>query len=94
MQQKVINKILGNILYKKFDRVCDALQTVLNNDQLQLDETTEKLLSQLRERNKIVSLDLKQFVETYLIEIASLTDKRDTSKHEQQITVWRRERQE
>ncbi|CAF1337814.1 unnamed protein product [Rotaria sp. Silwood1] len=71
-----------------------ALQTILNNDQLQLDETTEKLLSQLRERNKIVSLDLKQFVETYLIEIASLTDKRDTSKHEQQITVWRRERQE
>jgi hypothetical protein len=31
---------LGNILYKKFGRVCDALQTIIDNDQLQLDETT------------------------------------------------------
>jgi len=33
-------KILGNILYKKFGRICDLLQTILDNDQLQLDETT------------------------------------------------------
>ncbi len=32
-------KILGNILYKKFGRVCDALQTIIDNDRLQLDET-------------------------------------------------------
>jgi hypothetical protein len=31
---------LGNILYKKFGRICDALQTIIDSDQLQLDETT------------------------------------------------------
>ncbi|CAF3779232.1 unnamed protein product [Adineta steineri] len=129
-------QILGNILYKKFGRVCDILQTILDNAQLQVDEgimkilekeldayvynpeeskenlpqsayrrlelipeaardiIKEKLLPQLRERNKIVSLDLKQFVETNLIDQAKLADKRDTSKHEQQINIWSRERQE
>ncbi len=31
---------MGNILYKKFGRVCDLLQTIIDNDQLQVDETT------------------------------------------------------
>ncbi|UJR08675.1 hypothetical protein I4U23_012933 [Adineta vaga] len=129
-------QILGHILYKKFGRVCDALQTVLDNDKLQIDEgiiqllekeldgyvhnpaefkenlpqspyrrlelipeaardiIKEKLLPKLRQQNKIVSLDLKQFVETNLVEQATLADQRDTSKHEQQITIWARERQE
>ena len=39
-------------------------------------------------------MDLKQFVETNLIEVAALADKYDTSKHEQQISIWARERQE
>jgi hypothetical protein len=33
-------KILGYILYKKFGRVCDALQTIIDSDQLQFDQTT------------------------------------------------------
>ncbi len=32
-------KILGNILYKKFGRVCETLQTIIDNDRLQFDET-------------------------------------------------------
>ncbi|CAF1238075.1 unnamed protein product [Rotaria magnacalcarata] len=129
-------QILGNILYKKFGRICDTLQTILDNNELQLDETIaktlekeldeyvydpleakerlpqspyrrlelipeaardiikEKLLPQLRQRNKIVALDLKEFVEKNLIEIAALADKHDTKKHEEQITIWTRERQE
>ncbi|CAF4128651.1 unnamed protein product [Rotaria sordida] len=109
--------ILGNILYKKFGRVCDILQTILNNDQLQVDETIikilekelneyvynpieakerlrqspyrrlelipeaardiikKKFLPQLRQKNKIVSLNLKEFVEKNLIEIATFADK-------------------
>ena len=39
-------------------------------------------------------MDLKQFVEINLIEVAALADKYDTSKHEQQISIWARERQE
>jgi hypothetical protein len=39
-------------------------------------------------------LNLKEFVENYLVETAALADKRDTSKHEQQISIWARERQE
>jgi len=31
---------LGNILYQKFGRVCDALQIIIDNDQLKFDETT------------------------------------------------------
>ncbi|CAF1055766.1 unnamed protein product [Adineta ricciae] len=129
-------QILGYTLYKKFGRVCDTLQTVLDNGKLQLDEgiinilekeldeyvynpaefkgnlpqspyrrlelipeaarviIKEKLLPKLREQNKIVAMDLKQFVETNLIEQAALADKRDTTKHEQQIAIWTRERQE
>ncbi|CAF4244820.1 unnamed protein product, partial [Rotaria sordida] len=110
-------QILGNILYKKFGRVCDILQTLLNNDQLQVDETIikilekelneyvynpieakerlrqspyrrlelipeaardiikKKFLPQLRQKNKIVSLNLKEFVEKNLIEIATFADK-------------------
>ncbi len=30
---------MGNVLYKKFGRVCDILQTIIDNDQLQFDET-------------------------------------------------------
>ncbi|CAF1512194.1 unnamed protein product, partial [Rotaria sordida] len=123
--------ILGNILYKKFGRVCDSLQIILNNDQLQVDETIikilekeldeyvynpieakehlpqspyrrlelipeaardiikKKLLPQLRQKNKIVSLNLKEFVEKNLIEIATFAD-----KYEQQIPIWTCERQE
>ena len=33
-------RILGYILYKKFGRVCDALQTIIDNDKLQFDQTT------------------------------------------------------
>ncbi|CAF1320490.1 unnamed protein product [Rotaria sordida] len=129
-------QILGNILYKKFGRVCDLFQIILNNDQLQVDETIikilekeldeyvynpieakerlpqspyrrlelipeaardiikEKLLPQLRQKNKIISLNLKEFVEKNLIEIATFADKYDTKKHEQQISIWTCERQE
>lgn len=41
-----------------------------------------------------MSFDLQQFVEKNLIETAALADQHDTSKHEQQITIWSRERQE
>ena len=51
-------------------------------------------MPELRKKNKIVPLDLKQFVETHLTETAALADKRDTPKHEQQIAIWTRERQE
>ncbi|CAF4263731.1 unnamed protein product, partial [Rotaria sordida] len=37
-------QILGNILYKKFGRVCDLFQIILNNDQLQVDVTIIKIL--------------------------------------------------
>ena len=53
-----------------------------------------KLLPELRQKNKIVPIDLKDFVEKHLIETADLADKQDSSKHEQQIQIWSRERQE
>ncbi|CAF2524662.1 unnamed protein product [Rotaria sp. Silwood2] len=58
------------------------------------DDELEKLLPQHRRRNKIVPLDLKQFVETNLIKTSPPADKHDETKHEQQITIWTRERQE
>lgn len=54
----------------------------------------ERLLPQLRDRQKIVDLDLKNFVERHLIDVAALADQRETSKHEEQIRIWTRERQE
>ncbi len=45
-------------------------------------------------KNKIISIDSKQFVESHLIETAEVADQQDTSKHEQQIIIWTRERQE
>ncbi|CAF4119517.1 unnamed protein product [Rotaria sordida] len=43
----------------------------------------EKNFPLFRQRNQIVSLDRKEFIEIKLIEIAALADKRDTSKHQQ-----------
>ena len=38
--RRFCSKVLGNMLYKKFGRVCDTLQAILDSDQLQLDEAT------------------------------------------------------
>ncbi len=39
-------------------------------------------------------MDLQQFVERNLVETVAIADQRDTRKHEQQIDIWTRERQE
>jgi hypothetical protein len=53
-----------------------------------------KLLPQLRQRNQIVAIDLKEFVESHLIKTSAWANKHDASKHEEQIRIWSRERQE
>ncbi|CAF1465285.1 unnamed protein product [Rotaria sordida] len=44
---------------------------------------SKKIFPLFRQRNQIVSLDRKEFIEIKLIEIAALADKCDTSKHQQ-----------
>ncbi|CAF4230927.1 unnamed protein product, partial [Rotaria magnacalcarata] len=61
--------------YRRLELIPEAARDIIK----------EKLLPQLRQRNKIVALDLKEFVEKNLIEIAALADKHDTKKHEEQI---------
>lgn len=51
-------------------------------------------MPKLRQTNKIVSLNLKDFVEKNLVETAAQAERTDTVKHEQQIAIWTRERQE
>jgi len=51
-------------------------------------------LPKLRQTNKIVSLNLQDFVEKNLVETAAQAERTDTVKHEQQIAIWTRERQE
>ena len=51
-------------------------------------------MPKLRQTNKIVSLNLQDFVEKNLVETAAQAERTDTVKHEQQIAIWTRERQE
>ena len=51
-------------------------------------------MPELRKKQKIVPIDLKTFVEKNLVETAERADQQDAAKHEEQIRIWSRERQE
>lgn len=51
-------------------------------------------MPKLTEKKKIVELDLKSFVEKNLVETGAVLDRDETLKHEKQIEIWSRERQE